>query len=122
MNIISIILEIWLTRLFLFGILSNMDTNEAAGCLEAISNQTRLNIYRHLVQAGKSGSSVGEIQKKFDIPGSTLSHHIARLVRAQLVVQERQSRTLVCKANFDLMHVLIGFLTQCCCANDKHSD
>ncbi len=99
-----------------------MDTNEAASCLEALSNPTRLNIYRYLVQAGNTGSPVGVIQKRFDMPGSTLSHHIARLVRANLVVQERQSRTLICKANFELMHVIISFLTQCCCASNKTTE
>ena len=95
-----------------------MDTNQAASCMEALSNTTRLNIYRYLVQAGNSGSSVGEIQKKLEIPNSTLSHHIARLVRSNLVIQERQSRTLLCRANYELMDALLGFLSENCCIGD----
>jgi ArsR family transcriptional regulator len=96
-----------------------METKEAAGCLEALSNPTRLNIYQYLVRAGTTGSLVGEIQNQFDIPGSTLSHHIARLVRANLVVQERQSRTLICRANYEVMQAIILFLTNSCCADQK---
>ncbi len=95
-----------------------MDTNQAASCLEALSNVTRLNIYRYLVEAGRSGVSVGEIQKKIEIPNSTLSHHIARLVRANLVTQERQSRTLLCRANYELMNALLEFLSENCCIGD----
>ncbi|MBU2647225.1 metalloregulator ArsR/SmtB family transcription factor, partial [bacterium] len=96
-----------------------METDKAAGCLEALSNATRLKIYRHLVRAGKTGAPVGEIQKQFNIPGSTLSHHLARLVRAELVMQERQSRTLICRANYGLMGDLIHFLTECCCVDES---
>jgi ArsR family transcriptional regulator len=96
-----------------------METNEAAGCLEALSNPTRLNIYQYLVRAGTTGSPVGEIQNQFDIPGSTLSHHIARLVRANLVVQERQSRTLICRANYQVMQAIIQFLTNACCVDQN---
>ena len=95
-----------------------MDTIEAASCLEALSNATRLTIYRHLVQAGISGSSVGALQKKLEIPNSTLSHHISRLVRSNLVIQERQSRTLLCRANYELMNGLLGFLSENCCVGD----
>ena len=96
-----------------------METNQAVACLEALSNVTRLNIYRYLVQAGHSGIPVGEIQKELDIPASTLSHHLARLMRANLVSQERQSRTLMCHANYSLMEQLVGFLGENCCVGDK---
>ncbi len=95
-----------------------MDTKQAVSCLEALSNVTRLNIYKYLVRTGESGISVGQIQKELDIPGSTLSHHISKLVRADLVFQERDSRTLFCKTNYELMDNLIGFLGENCCIGE----
>lgn len=96
-----------------------MDIKQAVICLEALSNVTRLNIFKYLVEVGKSGTSVGEIQKELNIPNSTLSHHIAKLVRADLVIQERQSRSLICKTNYLLMDSLVGFLGENCCIRDQ---
>lgn len=92
-----------------------MNIEIAAKQLEAIGNVTRLSIFRVLVQAGKSGIPVGTIQKNLKIPASTLSHHIAKLVQAELVTQERDSRTLFCRANYNSMDALIGFLVENCC-------
>ncbi|WP_156499773.1 helix-turn-helix transcriptional regulator, partial [Oleiphilus sp. HI0061] len=54
-----------------------MDIENAAKQLEALGNVTRLEIFRTLIQAGQSGMTVGDIQKKLGIPASTLSHHIS---------------------------------------------
>ena len=88
---------------------------DIAANLEAIGNETRLEIFQLLVQAGNSGMPVGQLQKQLGIPGSTLSHHIARLVNIGLVKQERISRSLICRANFTAMNSVISFLTQNCC-------
>ena len=96
-----------------------MELENAAGKLEALGNPTRLAIYRLLIQHGPKGIPVGAIRKKLDIPASTLSHHIARLVQAQLVRQERDSRTLFCKADFANMEALLSFLMRNCCAEDS---
>lgn len=96
-----------------------MKTEQAAICLESIGNKTRLEIFRYLVKVGNQGAPVGSIQKTLDIPGSTLSHHIAKLVKADLVFQERISRELICRVNFEKMNQVIGFLTDCCCELEK---
>ena len=90
----------------------------AARQLEALGNLTRLEIYRNLVQAGPQGSFVGEIKAELDIPGSTLSHHIAKLVHAGLLSQQRDSRSLVCKVDNERMDELMEFLVQNCCTED----
>ena len=92
-----------------------MKTEQAAESLEALGNATRLEVFRLLVQAGEQGAPVGEIQKALGIPASTLSHHISRLMRVGLVTQERRSRVLICRANYDGMNDLLGFLTDNCC-------
>ena len=89
----------------------------AAAQMEALGNPTRLSIYRLLVRAGDSGMPVGKLQLKLDIAPSTLSHHVKRLVDVNLVSQERQATTLICRANYRSMNGLIGFLSEECCAD-----
>ncbi len=93
-----------------------MNIDRAAGCLEALGNPTRLAILRALVRAGRKGAPVGEVQRHLDIPPSTLSHHLARLVREGLVRQVRQSRHLICQADFETVEALVTYLTENCCA------
>ncbi len=92
-----------------------METDNAAKCMEALGNTTRLEIFRLLVRAGPNGAPVGRLQEMLGIPGSTLSHHIARLVRVGLVSQERRSRVLICRAEYARMDALLAFLGEECC-------
>ena len=93
-----------------------MNLQHAARCLDKLGNPVRLEIFRLLVRAGPEGLAVGEIQDHLGIPASTLSHHVSHLVNAGLVQQERDSRTLLCTPNYDLMQQLVDFLTKECCA------
>lgn len=95
-----------------------MKLESAAKQLEALGNSTRLAIYRHLVKAGPEGRPVGDIREKLDIPASTLSHHIAKLLNAGLLTQERDSRSLVCRADHENMDTLLEYLVQNCCTED----
>jgi len=94
-----------------------MNLEEAARQLEALGNPTRLQVYRTLVRAGDSGLAVGRLQDRLGIPASTLSHHLQRLIATELVTQERQATTLICRANYPAMNGLIGFLADECCAD-----
>jgi len=96
-----------------------MELDYAAKQLEALGNPTRLAVFRVLIEAGREGVPVGEIQGRLDIPASTLSHHIGKLVQAGLVTQERQSRTLLCKGDFDNMDDLVRFLLANCCGEES---
>jgi ArsR family transcriptional regulator, arsenate/arsenite/antimonite-responsive transcriptional repressor len=93
-----------------------MKLDDAAARLEALGNPTRLRIYRALVKAGDNGMSVGKLQTKLDVAASTLSHHLKTMMIVGLVQQERQSTTLICRANYDVMRALVGFLVEECCA------
>lgn len=95
-----------------------MNTEIAAAALESLGNETRLTIYRSLVRAGGSGLPVGTLKEKIAIPGSTLSHHIARLVAAGLVSQNREGRVLRCTANYPAMQELVAYLVEECCRDD----
>ena len=96
-----------------------MKLEEAAKQLEALGNPTRLAIYRILIRRGQDGCPVGEIRKKLDVPASTLSHHIGKLVNAGLITQERDSRSLFCKADLTNMDTLMTFLVRNCCAEES---
>ena len=92
-----------------------MKIDEAAARLEALGNLTRLKIYRMLVRAGDPGLSVGKLQSRLSIPGSTLSHHLKTLIIVGLVSQERDATTLICRANYAMMRGLVEFLVAECC-------
>lgn len=94
-----------------------MKLDDAAARLEALGNPTRLRIYRALVKAGDGGMSVGKLQTKLDVAASTLSHHLKSMLIVGLISQERQSTTLICRANYDVMRSLVGFLVDECCAD-----
>lgn len=87
--------------------------------MDALGIPVRLRIYKMLVEAGSKGRSVGQIQEKTQTPRSTVSHHIHRLMQADLVSQERIGTTLICRANYDVMDGLIAFLEEDCCAADR---
>lgn len=98
-----------------------MDLHTAANALRELGHPTRLSVYRELVRAGHDGLPVGELQKRLDIPASTLSHHLSALMSAGLIRQERQSRTLFCKPCYAQLEQLMAFLTEECCAGDSCS-
>jgi ArsR family transcriptional regulator, arsenate/arsenite/antimonite-responsive transcriptional repressor len=92
-----------------------MKVEQAARQLEALGNSTRLRVYRALVRAGEAGLPVGRLQQKLGIAASTLSHHLHRLIMTELVRQERQGTTLICRANYPAMNSLLGYLVDECC-------
>jgi len=95
-----------------------MQVEDAAKRLAELGHATRLEIFRYLVKGGHQGVPVGEIQSALDVPGSTLSHHITRLVSVGLVVQRREGRTLYCVPQYDGLDELIVFLQEECCVNE----
>ncbi len=95
-----------------------MNIETAAAQLEALGNQTRLEVYRVLVRAGHNGLPVAQVQERLGIPASTLSHHLQRLIRNGLVSQERQATTLICRAVYPAMDALLGFLSDECCVEE----
>ena len=92
-----------------------MENEIAAKKLAELGHITRLSIFRYLVKLGDTGAPVGQIQEELNIPASTLSHHIARLVSVGLITQVRESRTLYCIPQFEALDELIEFLKSECC-------
>ena len=96
-----------------------MNEEDLVKCLAQLGNITRLRIYRLLVKAGQKGLSVGEIQEQLDVPGSTLSHHLTKLISLDLIRQEREGRVLHCTANYELLNTVVDELRDQCCVGDK---
>jgi ArsR family transcriptional regulator, arsenate/arsenite/antimonite-responsive transcriptional repressor len=86
--------------------------------LEAIAQDSRLGIYRVLVQAGAEGLPAGRIAERMKMPAPTLSFHLAQLRRCGLVTCERHGTSLVYSANFEAMNEIVGYLTENCCGRD----
>jgi ArsR family transcriptional regulator len=93
-----------------------MDTNQALHALDALGQPSRLAIFRLLVQAGTSGRSVGDIRDALGLPAATLSNHLNVLRQAGLVLDQRDGRSIVCRADYARMNALVGYLTENCCA------
>ena len=93
-----------------------LDYHNAASLLNQLGNETRLKIVRELVRAGRTGMAVGEIQRKLEIPNSTLSHHINHLRSVGLIRQKREKTVLRCFVEYDKIEQIVKFLTEECCA------
>jgi ArsR family transcriptional regulator, arsenate/arsenite/antimonite-responsive transcriptional repressor len=92
-----------------------MESNVAVRALGALAQDTRLALFRLLVQAGPGGLAAGEIAERLDVPAPTLSFHLAQLSHAGLVVSLRRGRSIVYSADFEAMQAIVDFLTKSCC-------
>ena len=92
-----------------------MDAQRAIGALGALAQETRLQIFRVLVQAGPAGLAAGAIAQALGVPSPTLSFHLQQLNYADLITKRRASRLLIYSINIAGMNELMGFLTEDCC-------
>lgn len=95
-----------------------MESKRAIRALGALAHESRLAIYRLLVQAGEQGLAVGAIGDKLKLAPATLSFHLAALRHAGLVTARRDSRTLYQAADYRVMNTLVGYLSQNCCGGE----
>ncbi len=90
------------------------------GGLGALAQETRLDIFRILVQAGPDGLAAGTIGERLGLPPPTLSFHLSQLRFAGLVSARRKSRSIIYTADFEAMNELLAYLTQnCCCGRPE---
>jgi len=92
-----------------------METKRAVESLGALAQDTRLAIFRLLVQAGAEGRAAGQIGEALDLAPATLSFHLAGLTRAGLTQSRQEGRFVIYSANFEHMNALVAFLTENCC-------
>jgi DNA-binding transcriptional ArsR family regulator len=98
-----------------------MDSSQAVQALAALAHDTRLAIFRMLVETGPEGLPAGIIAERLQIPPSSLTFHVQHLHRAGLVTQRRLSRQLIYVAAFDAMNGLVSYLTENCCGGNAAS-
>jgi DNA-binding transcriptional ArsR family regulator len=92
-----------------------MDNTSAVRSLAALAQDNRLEVFRHLAQAGAEGIAAGELAETLGIPATTLSFHLKTLSHADLVAARQAGRFIYYTANYAAMNALVGFLTDNCC-------
>jgi DNA-binding transcriptional ArsR family regulator len=92
-----------------------MEIKTAVQSLLALAQETRLAVFRLLVEAGPEGMKAGAIAEAVGVPAATLSFHIAQLARVGLVSSRQESRFIFYSASFPAMDKLVAYLTDNCC-------
>jgi len=92
-----------------------MESSAAVESLGALAQDSRLQVYRLLVQAGPEGLAASGIAERLDIPANTLSFHLKSLSHANLVHARQDGRFIYYSTNYQQMNALLGFLTENCC-------
>ncbi|WP_211452011.1 ArsR/SmtB family transcription factor [Collimonas antrihumi] len=95
-----------------------METKNMITALAALAQESRLAVFRLLVQVGPDGMAASKIGEQLSISPSSLSFHLKELSHAQLVSSRHEGRFVIYSANFDTMNGLIGFLTENCCGGN----
>lgn len=95
-----------------------MEKSDALVALAALSHESRLDVFRLLVQAGRAGMPAGRIAEALGLPSATLSFHLGHLKQAGLVAARRDGRSLIYAAEYDAMNGLLAYLTENCCQGD----
>lgn len=98
-----------------------MKTKAVVIALSALAQDSRLAIFRALVQAGPAGLSAGKIGVATGIPPSSLSFHLKELTYANMVRSHQEGRFVIYAANFTTMNALLAFLTENCCGGNPCS-
>ena len=88
---------------------------QAVDALAALAQETRLSVFRLLVEAGPDGLAAGRIGEELELPPATLSFHLAHLARTGLVRSRQDGRFVIYSADFQNMNQLVGYLTENCC-------
>ncbi len=95
-----------------------MEIQKALIIFDALSQETRLRTFRLLVEAGPDGLAAGKLSKALNIPHNTLSFHLSHLANAGIIASQKQGRSVIYSASFDVMRDLIGFMVKDCCNVD----
>jgi DNA-binding transcriptional ArsR family regulator len=95
-----------------------MEKIDAVSALAALAQDSRLEVFRLLVQAGPDGLPAGEIANSLRLAPNTLTFHFDRLRAAALVTVRRDGRQMIYAARFETMNALLGYLTQNCCGGE----
>src|SRR4051812_26619724 len=96
-----------------------MEMHEATEALSSLSQETRLKVFKLLLEYGRDGLVPGKMATELKIPDNTLSFHLSHMSRAGLVTSKRDGRSITYFANCDHIEELIDFLKANCCAKES---
>ncbi len=92
-----------------------MEIKTAVVALAALAQETRLSVYRMLIEAGPEGLAAGRLADSLAVAPATLSFHLKELVHAGLVSAQQDGRYILYSANYEAMNALLAYLTANCC-------
>jgi ArsR family transcriptional regulator, arsenate/arsenite/antimonite-responsive transcriptional repressor len=92
-----------------------MDINDALAAFNTLSQETRLRVFRLLVEYGPAGAPAGKLSKSLHIPHNTLSFHLSHMGNAGLVLSRREGRSVIYRADFEFFSKLICYMVEDCC-------
>ena len=92
-----------------------MDIQDAVVAFGALSQETRLRVFRLLVEYGQDGTPAGTLSETLGIPHNTLSFHLSQMSHAGLVLSRREGRSIIYTANFEFFTDLIRYMVKDCC-------
>jgi ArsR family transcriptional regulator, arsenate/arsenite/antimonite-responsive transcriptional repressor len=92
-----------------------MEILTAIAAFGALAQESRLKIFRLLVQCGPDGMAAGDIARRLKLPQNTLSFHIAALARAHLVASRKEGRSIIYFVDLEGTRGLLSFLVEDCC-------
>jgi len=98
-----------------------MDTKTALSALAALAHESRLAVFRMLVEVGPGGMAASKISEKLAIPPSSLSFHLKELTHANLVIPRQDGRFVIYAAQFETMNALMAFMSANCCGGNPCS-
>lgn len=98
-----------------------MKIHEVTEAFLSLSQETRLRVFRLLLEYGREGTIPSKIAEELEIPANTLSFHLSHMSRAGLVTSRKMGRSITYFANTDLIEKLIGYMQANCCAREKVS-
>lgn len=98
---------------------AKLNETDAARVLSALGSPVRLRVYKALLRAGPEGTNLTELQRALGMPATTLTHHLAKLLEAGIVGQEKRGRELISSASFKRIRAVSGYLLAECCADAR---
>jgi ArsR family transcriptional regulator len=99
-----------------------MEKEAVVTALAALAQETRLDVFRRLVQAGPSGLAAGEVSAELGVPPATLSFHLKELRNARLVTSERLGRSIRYAPDFGMIGAVVAYLGENCCRDEGCRD
>ncbi|MCM2279862.1 MAG: metalloregulator ArsR/SmtB family transcription factor [Oligoflexia bacterium] len=91
---------------------------EATEAFSSLSQETRIRVFKLLIEYGRDGAAAGKLAEELEIPANTLSFHLSHMSKAGLVTSEKRGRSVTYFANTGLVEGLIDYLRLNCCARE----